>query len=379
MANKLTSKKSKAPDPEKLKTETEEKIPVKDLVQDERTRKIVGAILILLAFFLFVAFVSYLFTWKEDQDIARNGLRILLPSAALKATNLLGNLGALVSYFFFSNAFGFASFALCSFFFVAGANLLFSKKIFSLRRNVKYVVATLVFFSVLLSFVMGNSGFTWGGAFGQYISDFLVQSLGKIGTSALLAVAGLAFIIWRFNPVFSTPKLPRRKPAVAADAVPEPVPVEDEAAKLFVDVPVLNGKKKKNGLKGDDLPPLVVAANPNDNEPAIDFKIIEKEPADEAPLVKDAPLLPPGPIEELPLLTTPSEPPVKTGGKNREPLVTPPLEIKEPVVSNQTILEEESELKQPETAEPYDPTDDLSNYKHPSLNLLETHGSEKIV
>ena len=79
MANKLKSKKSQAPDPEKLKTETEEKLPVKDLVKDERTHKIVGATLMLLAFFLFVAFVSYLFTWEKDASMVFNrGAAILL-------------------------------------------------------------------------------------------------------------------------------------------------------------------------------------------------------------------------------------------------------------------------------------------------------------
>src|SRR5882724_7699542 len=145
MANKLKSKKSQAPDPEKLKPETEEQLPVKDLVKDERTHKILGATLILLAFFLFVAFVSYLFTGEADQSIARSGFAALLPSAG-KAANLLGNLGAVVSYFFFYYAFGLASFAFCTLFFVAGANLLFAKKLFSLRRNMKYVVAALVFF-----------------------------------------------------------------------------------------------------------------------------------------------------------------------------------------------------------------------------------------
>ena len=390
MANKLKSKKSQAPDPEKLKAETEEKLPVKDLVKDERTHKIVGATLMLLAFFLFVAFVSYLFTWETDQSVATKGFSALLPKAD-KAANLLGNLGAVVSYFFFVYGFGLASFALCTFFFVSGANLLFNKKLFSLRRNVKYVVAGLVFFSVLLSFLTSNSGFSWGGAFGKYISDFLVQALGRVGTSALLGVAGLAYIIWRFNPVFSTPKLPRRK-AAAESGIPEPMAVsavpEEEEAKLFVDAPVLNGKKKKNGLKGDGKPtPLVPVENPAGDEPAIDFKIIERnDPEDTGIPLETKPLVmqPTPPVEELPLSLTASTTTEFAGKadnpKSKTPIVIPPLEIKkEPDTSNQTILEEESELKQPETAEPYDPTDDLSKYKHPPLTLLETHGSEKIV
>ncbi len=292
MANKLKSKKSQAPDPEKLKAETEEQLPVKDLVKDERTHKILGAILILLAFFLFVAFVSYLFTWEKDQSVARSGIAAFHQSAD-KAANLLGNLGAVVSDFFFYYAFGLASFALCSLFFVAGANLLFARKLFSVRRNVKYVLVALVFFSVAFSFVtMGNPGFPWGGAFGNYVNGFLVQTLGKIGTGALLAAGALSYIIWRFNPIFHVPKLPKRTNK-AAD-LPEPVAVEEEA-KLFVEEPVMNGKKKKNGLKGEGNLPLTPVNTEND--PEIDFQLVEKNIPEEAPAPEISPYAP-VPVEE---------------------------------------------------------------------------------
>jgi DNA segregation ATPase FtsK/SpoIIIE, S-DNA-T family len=144
MANKLKSKKSKADNPDNLKQEKELSLPVRDLMRDERTRKIIGAILLLIAFFLCVAFISYLFTWKEDQDKVFKGVSILSPGTKIKTANLLGNLGAYVSHFFFYQAFGVASFFVCLLFLTAGANLLFAKKMFSLWRNVKYVVVGLL-------------------------------------------------------------------------------------------------------------------------------------------------------------------------------------------------------------------------------------------
>ena len=50
-----------------------EKIDWKQLARDERTWKIVGTIFILIAIFLFISFISYLFTWEEDQDITKKG------------------------------------------------------------------------------------------------------------------------------------------------------------------------------------------------------------------------------------------------------------------------------------------------------------------
>ena len=53
----------------------------------------------IIAVFLFIAFVSYLFTWKEDQDIVFRGARILMDDD-VKASNLLGRFGAYISHFF---------------------------------------------------------------------------------------------------------------------------------------------------------------------------------------------------------------------------------------------------------------------------------------
>ncbi|WP_431211154.1 DNA translocase FtsK 4TM domain-containing protein [Puia sp. P3] len=116
MANRLKSKKSQAPVSDKLKPEKESQVTVKQIVKDERTHKITGAVFLLMAVFLFIAFTSYLFTWKEDQDKVFQGASILLPSSHVKVTNLLGNLGALVSHEFFYKGFGLASYLFCSIF-----------------------------------------------------------------------------------------------------------------------------------------------------------------------------------------------------------------------------------------------------------------------
>src|SRR5882757_3336694 len=222
MANRLKSKKSQPPASDKLKPEKESQVTVKQIVKDERTHKITGAVLLLLAVFLFIAFTSYLFTWKEDQDKVFHGASILLPSSAVKVTNLLGNLGALVSHQFFYNGFGLASYLFCSIFFILGVNLLFARKVFSIGRNLRYVLAGLLFFSVALAFVTRGRSFPWGGAVGDMISDRLTLLLGWLGTAALLLVAGLAYFIWRFNPVFKMPSLPTRDKGLA------PVEVDPE-------------------------------------------------------------------------------------------------------------------------------------------------------
>ncbi len=123
MANTKKNKKNKSTPSSKMKADIEEKVEVKKLLKDERSHKIAGTLLILIAFLLFVSFTSYLFTWQEDQSKVFKGAKILLPSHAEPMANLLGTGGAYFSDLFFRSGFGIASYLFCTFFFVAGINL----------------------------------------------------------------------------------------------------------------------------------------------------------------------------------------------------------------------------------------------------------------
>ncbi len=96
--------------PVAFKKEKDESVNFKKLARDERTWKIVGTLSLLISIFLFIAFVSYFFTWKEDQDKVINNASSFLWDDEAKASNLLGRLGAYASDFFIWKGFGIASF-----------------------------------------------------------------------------------------------------------------------------------------------------------------------------------------------------------------------------------------------------------------------------
>ncbi len=378
MSNSKKGGKAKARFPGKFKPEKAEQVTVRQVIKDERTRKITGAVFLLVATYLFIAFTSYLFTWKEDQAKVFHGASILLPSPDEKAANLLGNLGAYVSHEFFYNGFGVASYLFCSFFFIVGVNSLFSKKIFSIGRNLRYVLAGLLFFSVAIAFVTKGSSFPWGGAVGNMISDWLTRFLGLIGTAALLFVAGLAYIIWRFNPVFKVPVIPKKeKQLIIAPQNDDP---GDDGPKLFVEERIGNGKG--NVLKGGKG--IVVIPPPTDaaNDPRNNFTVREKDELEiknpgQDPEADD--------VEELQLQedTVQLKPretiPAQKTGKNSKP-GTGDVELEIKTVSASQQEEKEAAPASAYKPKPdYEPTLDLRDYKYPSLDLLETHGNEKIV
>jgi S-DNA-T family DNA segregation ATPase FtsK/SpoIIIE len=189
------------------------------------------------------------------------------------------------------------------------------------------------------------------------ISDWLTRFLGWIGTAALLFVAGLAYFIWRFNPVFKMPALPVKEKAL----VPEAVLVDNsgqsatqkKGAKLFIDEEF--SQPKPNVLK--DEGGVVAIAPKMEEELAIDFTIVEREP--------DLLIIPPA----LPPVTAK---PAKTGELELEIRANPEQEA-----GKEEEEEEESLLSGP--LPDYEPTLDLRDYKYPTLDLLEAHGSEKII
>lgn len=252
-------------------------------------------------------------------------------------------------------------------------NLFFARKIFSISRNLRYVVAGLLYFSIALAFVTRGSGFPWGGAVGNMIGDWLTRFLGWLGTAAVLFVAGLAYFIWRFNPVFKVPKLPVKEKAAA----PEPVEMETmekvkKGAKLFIDEKFSH--EKPNILKEEGG---VVAIAPMEKEPEIEFTVTERQPVAEEPVN----LVEPDLLEDLE---------AEDGEWEEEPAGEPPPPLRVPVVKKELELEIKTKVEPVKTGEPvellvpenlpdYEPTLDLRDYRYPTLDLLEAHGSEKIV
>jgi S-DNA-T family DNA segregation ATPase FtsK/SpoIIIE len=336
---------------------------VKELVKDERTHKIIGSILLLGAFFLFIAFTSYLFTWRQDQDKVFQGFSSFLFGDDIKSANLLGKIGAYISHIFFYKGFGVSSYLFCSFFFIVGVNLLFGKKIFSPWRNFRYIVVGLIFFSTAFAFIASGSGFPWGGEIGNISSDWLVGLIGNVGTAALLLVGGFSYFIWRFNPVFTIPAYKSSKKGTEKEKF---VPVDNsfsEEARLFADPDILEEKTNKVKHGGG---------------------VVVIPPANEANSEKSA-----LPENTAALSGTPDPGQIKkektnlTGKKNKaeelELQIQPHYEETEEPEEEEVPEEEPSAAAHVENLPPYDPVLDLRDYAYPSLELLETHGSEKIV
>jgi S-DNA-T family DNA segregation ATPase FtsK/SpoIIIE len=374
------AKPSPAPATDKFKKDREEKIDLKKIIKDERTHKIIGTLSLLTSVFLFIAFVSYLFTWEEDQSQVWNRGVSFLFDNDVKVNNLLGRLGAYFSHLVVRNGFGLASFLFCTFFFIVGVNLLFERKVFSVWRNLRYVTIGLLILSVSLAFLTPHATFPYGGKVGEMVNTWLINFLGIVGTGALLAVLVGSYLIWQFNPTF---RLPERKikpvPVTEADEEQGALPsVQSEAGEeesvLVNDKGNLlkgEGAMLFNGLNEEELPLTLTEreGGDDDEEASEEFELEEES---ETPVEKEVvdDLLH---RHEMPLKE--AEAPVAAPKPTAAPTDSIQLEIKVAEPEQPQDVAEKGYGDLP----PYEPTLDLRDYKYPTIDLLETHGSEKIV
>jgi S-DNA-T family DNA segregation ATPase FtsK/SpoIIIE len=370
MANTLKSKSTPKVNSPILNPDKEADVVVSEVVKDERTMKILGAVSLLISLFLFVAFTSYLFTWQEDQDMVQLWRTQLFSLQDVKANNLLGYIGAFVAYQMMFNGFGIAAYLFCTFFFVLGVNLFFTKPIFSLWRNLRYVLLGLLVLSTCFAYLTPNTSFSWGGALGEYSSSWLIKMVGRFGTGAILLIAGFSYIIWRFNPSFNVPNfdflIPKKK---APDFVSEDT---EEAVKQEWDLnnptPAETTIPTGNSLKENTSGVSVIMPEMDETDEALG-ELGPKLFIDELSLNEE-----PGEEKKTPLEEEDEEAESDDEDLDIDDELLEDLDLEINEVPKEKIVAAVGSL-----ATKYDATLDLKNYKYPHINLLETHGSEKIV
>jgi len=389
MANTLKSKSIPKVSEEALNPDKEASLDVTEVVKDERTSKIIGLTLLLVTLFLFVAFTSYLFTWQEDQDKVQLWRTSLFSTKDVKVNNQLGFIGAFIAYQIINNGFGLASYLFCTFTFVMGINMFFTKPIFSIWRNVRYVLVGLLVLSTCFAFVTKGSAFSWGGAVGEYSNSWLIKWFGSFGTGAILLVAGFSYFIWRFNPKFNVPNLDFLIPQKKNIINEQPIAFEPDAEAIRKEWDLNNpAPKAEEAPSGNRLVNVAEATGisvimPEDDADEIGSLneggklFIDELSLNEelAPKLMDTPTQAVVHMEQESLMDNhPANVPNDFNDLDDELLEDLDLEINEGAEEEIVSIASIGSL-----ATKYDATLDLKNYKYPSINLLETHGSEKIV
>ncbi|MCB9285666.1 MAG: DNA translocase FtsK [Lewinellaceae bacterium] len=331
-------------------------------INDERVPKLFGLMCLFLAFYLFVAFVSYLFTWQADQDKVLRFAWWQLFRADLRMENWLGRLGAIISNMFFYWGFGLPSFILVFLLGLFGWNKVKRVPFAKMWPLMRQLLILMVALSIFFEFVFYSASFPWGGAFGESASKWLTGFVGNIGMIALIIFIFVILIVWFTNPNFN--ELTFRKVVDDVRYWGENL-LNRRGGRRVATTDLITEAEEESEWGEEDAEeeenkPLRPSGahkerRGSDGEPLL-FDLDEEEGATGNGKTKT-------PDTELEIET-----PVTTPGASQDPV--------EKKLGPPAMLDDVMET--PFDAEPYDPTLELSSYEFPILSLLNDYADQKI-
>lgn len=368
MAEKANTLKSK-PDESvnKAKKEPKNAVPKRDrkrslvpsFLKSEAFIRVSGLFLLLFSFFLIFAFVSHLFHWKADLSIAKDSsLASLLADTSVKVNNSMGKVGAWMAYVFFHQWFGLASFIIPMLTFLVGFRLFFSIMLLPFRKVFIYGLFSLIFISVSLAFIFSDEQLLLGGQFGSILNEYLISVIGSTGVGFILFFTAFSFGIVNFNWKFSLPDKEKVGSMIKKPAFMNASNKELDADEVD-DSQDLEEDSYTSEEENEELEEVLDDATEEEIEEGTELELEVLNKAIEKP--KSLPEI------EFTISETPEE------------VEVPELELKSEEITQEDkdrmnlneVLSEGEELDMAA----FDPTLDLSEYKYPTFDLLESHGS----
>lgn len=366
--------------------------------------KIVGLFLLISSITFAIAFISYLFTWQNDQSYissANGGWNTLFKTAKelsedgqpMILENKLGKLGALLANQFIYEWFGVASFIFIFILFILGYKLLYLRSLLPLGKSLIYAVTGILFTSLTLGFIQDfiqDTPRILEGKFGFWVNVMLNAQVGKVGVGALIVFLALSFLILIFNYDFkvslwsNSQKTAKQTGEKASSLEQEDENSEEnsthdselanqmreetkEKTKISQNLPSSASSYVKEESSSEDPLPLTInqryeqqrhASAENEikrttvNSPKVEAPAAEEDSLQDIALDIEAPK---------------DEDNEAESGKDLDMEVTV-VEEEENVTSNDLV----AEFGQ------FDPKLDLSGYQYPTLDLLNSYGDDKI-
>lgn len=348
-------------------------------LRDERFRFAFGIVLFFCSLYLLLALVSFFFTGGADQSIV---LADDVSRADMKrqVLNWTGVNGALMANYLINECFGVSVFAFLLMSFAVSIRLM-GVEVNSLWKWILFPLLFVVWAPLMLDFFFGGllatSFVNIGGAYGAYLSDYLISNIGKPGTffvilGSFIVFAGFAFsatipmIQNLFIPIKTRDTRHETQDLSEQSELSEQSDLSDSSDSLDE---VVDIEEELEGIEIEQVEiekEEVIEEITDDKEQITDDR---EEITEEDEVVTEEVVI--ENIEETIQLDKPLSPTdnsLKTGEQLSE-------EINEVEIESVEVKEEE---RVEENLEPYDPTLDLSYYKYPTLDLLKEYPNQAV-
>ena len=315
---------------------------LKSFFLGDKFKYTIGFFFFLFGLYLLIAFISFLIYGHADHSKLDLTWRQLIGNSDIQVSNKAGKTGAFLSEVIINRGFGLSSFLLI-YLLIVTAFQLWNRPFVKFGRAFRFSIVLLFWISIFMGLLLPNiyvNGFLYlGGENGFFVAKWLSSMFGAIGTFFILLCS--MFLILLAGSDKFIPKLKKIFGKRQSDS--------------FADEVVTNAKEQGDMVEPDDNLSKVI--NEEDQIETIFDPDSNELEIDESLDVSGAR----SHVEEQ----------LAGIGKSND---KDDLEM-----TVEKIEEEEGEVLDPsEKLEEYDPTLDLSNYKFPSIDLLDDHQSGNV-
>ena len=323
----------------------------KDMFHNEKLNFVLGCLLVCVAIYLILAFISYFSTGAADQSLIEDPRDGEMMNANHEFSNTCGSVGSYASWFFIKRCFGLPAFLIPVFILLLGTNLIRAFKVNLLKWFLSLMILMIWASVTLAKFLapfMTDACFNPGGDHGAYICQYIENLVGAPGLTALLGLTAIAFLTY-----------------ISAETI-------------FFIRKILNPTKFLDKVKFK-----ITNNDPEEKVDSYEKQIVDNTEPEEEPMIFDDPA--PQSVE----FRDDGKAVVMDQGYQESAPVEPqaPKALKSP--SDADKVDMEIEVAQGEAAadditlapaledlEPYDPKRDLENYHYPTLDLLKKYDND---
>ncbi|ETN95831.1 DNA segregation ATPase, FtsK/SpoIIIE family [Zhouia amylolytica AD3] len=284
-----------------------------------------------------MAFVSYFFTWQQDQSILSE-----FSNRNAEAKNWLSKFGASISHLFIYKGFGITAIVIPVLMFITGGFYFLNLEKKKLYNRWFWGILIILWFSILLGFFAQQEPLL-GGVIGYELNDFLQSYIGKLGIVLLLTFTFVIYAVTRWG------------------ATPEKVlnffksAKKDLASELASKKPSSNNEDvEENTDTVEDNEIAATTSIVNDTK-ASEISDVDIENSFEVKLAKD----------DAPVATAKPEPATASSDELQIQVEKVEEEKEETDILSDRLVKDFGE---------FDPKLDLSHYKFPTLELLKDYG-----
>ena len=347
--NRLIMAKRKTEKKVKSNSESSWLTSIRHIFEDERSYFVVGFLLLCIAIYLTLAFVSYFTTGAADQSLIEDPREGEILNSHREFTNTCGSIGAYAAWYFIKRCFGLPAFLIPLFILLLGIHLIRAYRVNLLKWFLALMVLMIwssVTFAEFLSPFFVDTCYNPGGDHGLFVCQYLENLVGTPGLTAILGLTAIVFLTYiSAETVIFIRKL--LNPSKFLNKVKFKITNNDPDEKI---------ESYEQQIQQDDDPEVF-------DDPA--SQTVEFKPDGQA-IVIDEVYQREQPKEMVQDKTSTKN----TSGEADGDEVGLEIEVagNEEKANNKTLVKMGDE-----DMEPYDPKRDLENYHYPTLDLLKKY------